>query len=280
MKLTGGVGRFRERLVAGMTAQGYTEDFAEKMFRQLEGFGAYGFPESHAASFALRKALHEGARRAIDLSTYYLQRDDTGREVAAQLIAAARLPTLPDLPTTAEAGLPQVTTSPVVTRAVSVHVEGGELLGGRRLGRQHGGRCEEQQLEEQGGATDDGADHGGTLPFATGEPARQLIDAVAESNALEEVTGALLDRRIRGRTIREDRDEDVLEDRAVREEMVGLEDEPDPVPAHLGECGFVELRDGDPVEEDRAFVGLVEAADQVEERAFPHVGAADQNDGR
>lgn len=44
----------------------------------------------NAASFALRRALHEGARRTIDLSTYYLQRDDTGRDVAAQLLAAAR----------------------------------------------------------------------------------------------------------------------------------------------------------------------------------------------
>ena len=35
-----------------MTARGYDEDFAERTFKQLEGFGSYGFPESHAASFA------------------------------------------------------------------------------------------------------------------------------------------------------------------------------------------------------------------------------------
>lgn len=52
-KFTGGVSRFKEKLVAGMIRNGYTEEFAERTFSQLEGFGSYGFPESHAASFAL-----------------------------------------------------------------------------------------------------------------------------------------------------------------------------------------------------------------------------------
>ncbi len=52
-KHTGGVSRFREKLVAGMTARGYDAAFAERIVHQLEGFGSYGFPESHAASFAL-----------------------------------------------------------------------------------------------------------------------------------------------------------------------------------------------------------------------------------
>ncbi|KAA2233141.1 error-prone DNA polymerase [Salinarimonas soli] len=51
-KFTGGVNRFRDKLVAGMISNGYPPDFAERTFRQLEGFGSYGFPESHAASFA------------------------------------------------------------------------------------------------------------------------------------------------------------------------------------------------------------------------------------
>jgi error-prone DNA polymerase len=42
-----------EKLMRGMIANGYTPDFAERCFKQLEGFGEYGFPESHAASFAL-----------------------------------------------------------------------------------------------------------------------------------------------------------------------------------------------------------------------------------
>lgn len=52
-KFTGGVSKFKEKLVSGMVERGYTADFAEKTFGQLEGFGSYGFPESHAASFAL-----------------------------------------------------------------------------------------------------------------------------------------------------------------------------------------------------------------------------------
>jgi len=52
-KHTGGVSKFGEKLIAGMVANGYTQEFAEKTFSQLEGFGSYGFPESHAASFAL-----------------------------------------------------------------------------------------------------------------------------------------------------------------------------------------------------------------------------------
>jgi error-prone DNA polymerase len=52
-KRKGGVHHFYERIVSGMTARGYSLDFAQSIFRQIEGFGEYGFPESHAASFAL-----------------------------------------------------------------------------------------------------------------------------------------------------------------------------------------------------------------------------------
>ena len=52
-KHTGGVSKFGDKLIAGMIANGYEQEFAEKTFKQLEGFGSYGFPESHAASFAL-----------------------------------------------------------------------------------------------------------------------------------------------------------------------------------------------------------------------------------
>jgi error-prone DNA polymerase len=52
-KFTGGVSAFGEKLVTGMIERGYDEEFARKTFSQLEGFGSYGFPESHAASFAL-----------------------------------------------------------------------------------------------------------------------------------------------------------------------------------------------------------------------------------
>ena len=50
---TGNVHLFRDKFITGMTARGYDRDFAENCFGQIEGFGEYGFPESHAASFAL-----------------------------------------------------------------------------------------------------------------------------------------------------------------------------------------------------------------------------------
>ncbi len=52
-KFTGGVSKFRDKLIDGMVSNGYEKAFAEQTFKQLEGFGSYGFPESHAASFAL-----------------------------------------------------------------------------------------------------------------------------------------------------------------------------------------------------------------------------------
>ncbi|MEM9812509.1 MAG: error-prone DNA polymerase [Pseudomonadota bacterium] len=52
-KKSGTIHLFRERFLKGMAANGYPDDFAERCFSQIEGFGEYGFPESHAASFAL-----------------------------------------------------------------------------------------------------------------------------------------------------------------------------------------------------------------------------------
>ena len=51
-KYTQGVAVYRDRLVEGMVARGYDRELAERVFQQIEGFGSYGFPESHAASFA------------------------------------------------------------------------------------------------------------------------------------------------------------------------------------------------------------------------------------
>ena len=52
-KRRGGMNEYYEKIVHGMTSNGYEESFAQQIFRQIEGFGEYGFPESHAASFAL-----------------------------------------------------------------------------------------------------------------------------------------------------------------------------------------------------------------------------------
>ena len=51
-KNTGTLHRFREEFIEGMIGRGYAPDFAERCFKQIEGFGSYGFPESHAAAFA------------------------------------------------------------------------------------------------------------------------------------------------------------------------------------------------------------------------------------
>ncbi|MDX8479139.1 error-prone DNA polymerase [Mesorhizobium sp. VK24D] len=52
-KRTGTIGNYRQRMIDGMVNKGYEKEFAERCFKQIEGFGEYGFPESHAASFAL-----------------------------------------------------------------------------------------------------------------------------------------------------------------------------------------------------------------------------------
>ena len=52
-KRVGTIGTFQRKMIDGMLANGYARDFAERCFHQIEGFGEYGFPESHAASFAL-----------------------------------------------------------------------------------------------------------------------------------------------------------------------------------------------------------------------------------
>jgi error-prone DNA polymerase len=49
----GTIGNYEKRMISGMVKKGYPEEFAKRCFRQIEGFGDYGFPESHAASFAL-----------------------------------------------------------------------------------------------------------------------------------------------------------------------------------------------------------------------------------
>ena len=52
-KRKGGLGKYQERLISGMTERGYPLDFAQRVVEQVKGFSSYGFPESHAASFAL-----------------------------------------------------------------------------------------------------------------------------------------------------------------------------------------------------------------------------------
>ncbi len=89
---TGVIEKFREKLMLGMRAKGLSDEFAEQVFRQIRGFGEYGFPESHAASFALLvyvsawlKHYYPAAFTAAILNSLPM-----GFYAPAQLIADAR----------------------------------------------------------------------------------------------------------------------------------------------------------------------------------------------
>ena len=88
----GGLEPFRQKLVDGMTTNGYEAEFAERVYKQICGFGEYGFPESHAASFALLvyvsawlKCYHPAAFTAALLNSQPM-----GFYAPAQLIADAK----------------------------------------------------------------------------------------------------------------------------------------------------------------------------------------------
>jgi len=91
-KRKGGLGPFREKLLDGMRERGYADEFAEALYRQIEGFGDYGFPESHAASFALLVYVsawlkrHEPAAFLLGL----LNSQPMGFYSASQLVQDAR----------------------------------------------------------------------------------------------------------------------------------------------------------------------------------------------
>jgi len=84
--------QFRQKLVNGMLANGYSADFADRVFQQIQGFGEYGFPESHAASFALLvyvsawlKCYHPAAFAAALINSQPM-----GFYAPAQLVADAK----------------------------------------------------------------------------------------------------------------------------------------------------------------------------------------------
>ena len=91
-KRKGGLEPFREKLLNGMAMRGYAAEFADALFRQIEGFGDYGFPESHAASFALLAYAsawlkrHEPAAFLVGL----LNAQPMGFYSASQLVQDAR----------------------------------------------------------------------------------------------------------------------------------------------------------------------------------------------
>ena len=70
-KKRGGLGIFEQKLIDGMMARGHDRNFAERVFRQIQGFGEYGFPESHAASFALLVYVSSWLKRHEPAAFYF-----------------------------------------------------------------------------------------------------------------------------------------------------------------------------------------------------------------
>ncbi|HVO88308.1 MAG TPA: error-prone DNA polymerase [Casimicrobiaceae bacterium] len=96
----GGLEKFEQRLIDGMGARGYSEEFARQIYQQILGFGEYGFPESHSASFALLvyvscwlKRYHPAAFTAALLNSQPM-----GFYAPAQLVGDARRHGVPVLP--------------------------------------------------------------------------------------------------------------------------------------------------------------------------------------
>jgi error-prone DNA polymerase len=91
-KRRGGLEPFEARLMEGMRRRGYTPEFAEQIFRQIRGFGEYGFPESHAASFALLVYVSAWLKRhePTAFTCALLNSQPMGFYAPAQLVQCAR----------------------------------------------------------------------------------------------------------------------------------------------------------------------------------------------
>jgi error-prone DNA polymerase len=91
-KRKGGLEQYRDRLIDGMLARGYQQSFAEQLFRQIQGFGDYGFPESHSASFALIAYVSSWLKRyhPAAFCCALLNSQPMGFYAPAQLIQDAR----------------------------------------------------------------------------------------------------------------------------------------------------------------------------------------------
>ncbi|MCX2802411.1 error-prone DNA polymerase [Microbulbifer thermotolerans] len=88
----GNLNKFKGRLIRGMLANGYKATFAEQLFNQMKGFGAYGFPESHSASFALLAYFSAWIKRHHPAAFYcgLLNSQPMGFYAPAQLIYDAQ----------------------------------------------------------------------------------------------------------------------------------------------------------------------------------------------
>lgn len=97
---TGTIHSFETKMIEGMVGNGYERDFAERCFRQIEGFGDYGFPESHAASFALLAYVSAWLKRHYPdvFACALLNSQPMGFYAPAQIVRDARDHGVPVLP--------------------------------------------------------------------------------------------------------------------------------------------------------------------------------------
>jgi len=88
----GVIDAFRQKLINGMIGNGYDAEFAERLFMQIRGFGEYGFPESHAASFALLVYVSAWIKRhyPVVFAAAILNSQPMGFYAPAQLVGDAR----------------------------------------------------------------------------------------------------------------------------------------------------------------------------------------------
>jgi error-prone DNA polymerase len=86
------IDRFQKKLIDGLLANGYSAEFADRVFRQLRGFGEYGFPESHAASFALLVYVSAWLKRYYPaaFAAALINSQPMGFYAPAQLVSDAR----------------------------------------------------------------------------------------------------------------------------------------------------------------------------------------------
>ena len=154
----GGLEKFELRLVEGMRERGYHEDFARQIFQQIQGFGEYGFPESHAASFALLVYIsawlkhHEPAAFACAL----LNSQPMGFYAPAQIVQDARRHGVEVRPADAAASAWDCTLEPGANPALRLGlrmVKGFTLEGGARLlaGRGQTPFADVRELAERAG---------------------------------------------------------------------------------------------------------------------------------
>ena len=91
-KKSGEIHGFKSKMIEGMVSNGYEREFAERCFRQIEGFGTYGFPESHASSFALLVYISAWVKRwhPAAFCVALLNSQPMGFYAPAQLVRDAR----------------------------------------------------------------------------------------------------------------------------------------------------------------------------------------------